>query len=379
LDESLTRRAYGDGIARADDPEEMANRLALTAATCPVVGEPCIWLAHLSRSRGAMAAARSWARCGLRRLRDLGTAWDKRLTYGEWLELAQLLEQATDRQLPAPGAITDPRALFHGARHRRSEPVVDRAAARFAEQSAPPTDAAAGTERFHRYIESFAQVHGPALRGLYPDLDSQPWYRPSDFPLASYLESHYRAIRDETLALEPSRFHRESERIKRSGDWDVAFLYERGRRREEMCNVCPVTARGIDSYPAIRTVAGLIYISRMRPGTHIRAHRGPTNVRVRCHLGIKVPAGDCAIRVGDQTRQWREGRCLVFADCFEHEAWNRTDEDRIVLIVDLWHPGLSAIEVRLLEGLHVYAYAHARQLNRYWSSNAAAAGNATER
>jgi aspartyl/asparaginyl beta-hydroxylase (cupin superfamily) len=63
----------------------------------------------------------------------------------------------------------------------------------------------------------------------------------------------------------------------------------------------------------------------------------------------------------------------VFDDYFEHEAWNHTDEDRIVLIVDLWHPGLSSAEVRLLAGLHRYAAACARQLNRYWAANAAAA------
>ena len=58
---------------------------------------------------------------------------------------------------------------------------------------------------------------------------------------------------------------------------------------------------------------------------------------------------------------------------FDHEAWNHTDEDRIVLIVDLWHPGLSDAEVRLLEGLHAYTYRHARRLSRYWAANVAAA------
>jgi aspartyl/asparaginyl beta-hydroxylase (cupin superfamily) len=66
----------------------------------------------------------------------------------------------------------------------------------------------------------------------------------------------------------------------------------------------------------------------------------------------------------------------VFDDSFEHEAWNHTDDERIVLIVDLWHPGLSAIETTLLEGLHRYSYAHARRLDRYWSANAAAAREA---
>ncbi len=66
----------------------------------------------------------------------------------------------------------------------------------------------------------------------------------------------------------------------------------------------------------------------------------------------------------------------MFDDFFEHEAWNRTGEDRIVLIVDLWHPGLSDTEVMLLEALHNYTYFHAERLSRYWSANAAAARDA---
>jgi hypothetical protein len=43
------------------------------------------------------------------------------------------------------------------------------------------------------------------------------------------------------------------------------------------------------------------------------------------------------------------------------------------LIVDLWHHGLSRDEIRLLEGLQRYGYSYARQLNRYWQRNDAAA------
>lgn len=373
-DEALTRRAYLDGMARADDLGTMATLVALAAAACPVVPEPCIWQAYVSRSRGDTSTARLWARCARERLINLGTAWDKRLTFDEWLDLAGLLAQPRDLQPPeSPGGWANPRALYERLARGHLDAVSERDSSKFTGQPTTPPDAAAGRNRFHRYIETFARADELPLRGLYPQLDSRPWYDPSEFPLARYLESHCDAIRDEILGLESSQFHRESERIKRSGDWDVAFLYERGRRHDAMCDACPVTTRGIESYPAMRTVAGLIYASRMRGGTHIRAHRGPTNLRVRCHLGIKVPDGDCAIRVADETRQWREGRCLVFDDHFEHEAWNHTEEDRIVLIVDMWHPGLSPTEVRLLEGLHKYAYAYARQLNKYWSSNAAAA------
>ena len=226
-----------------------------------------------------------------------------------------------------------------------------------------------GRARFDRYLETLADW---PLGKRYPKLDSRPWHEPGQFPLARYLEAHADEIRDELLALDPTDFHPEAEPIARSGEWEVAFFYERGRRRDEVCDQCPITTYGIEGYSAMRTLAGLIYVSRMRGGTHVQPHRGPTNLRVRCHLGITIPDGDCAIRVGDETRHWEEGRCLVFEDYFEHEAWNHTDEDRIVLIVDLWHPGLSETEIRLLEGLHRYAYSHGDQLSRYFSANAAA-------
>jgi aspartate beta-hydroxylase len=365
-DESVARGAYRAGVYEVEGDEARINQLALAAATCPVVAEPCIWLAYLSHCRGEGETARSWARRARERLLGLGTCWDKRLTFEQWLELARVLEQ-TPALRPA-SAIADPHALFEAltAGAARATPAPPRG-----------VDPAAARARFERYVESLAAADGPASLGIYPALDSRPWHDPDDFPLTAYLRSHFKQIQSEILALEPSRFHRESERIGRAGKWDVAFFYERGRRRDAVCDACPVTTYGIESCGGMRTLGGLIYVSRMRAGTHIRAHRGPTNLRVRCHLGIVVPEGDCAIRVGAETRRWSEGDCLVFDDYFEHEAWNHTAKDRIVLIVDLWHPGLAPIEVRLLEGLQGYAYAYARQLNRYWSSNAAAAAGAS--
>jgi hypothetical protein len=365
-DESLARRAYRAALHAQEDPEERSSLLGLAAAACPVVPEPCVWQAHASRSRGDLDGARSWARCARQRLITLGTAWDKRLRFEQWLELTAALENPANEDVLAAA---DPKALFEAKITGKGSQAPTNPGARRPDDLHP-------TQRFHRYVESFSQVDDPPLGGTYPGLASQPWHDPEDFPLVGYLESHFAEVQAEILALDPARFHRESERIKRSGDWDVAFFYERGRRGQEVCEACPVTTRGVETYPAMRTMTGLIYASRMRGGTHIAAHRGPTNLRVRCHLAITVPAGDCAIRVGDETRHWQEGSCLVFDDSFEHEAWNHTDEDRIVLIVDLWHPGLSATEVRLLEGLHNHTLAHARKLGRYWAANAAAARHA---
>ncbi|HEY2656122.1 MAG TPA: aspartyl/asparaginyl beta-hydroxylase domain-containing protein [Solirubrobacteraceae bacterium] len=368
-DEEHIRDLYRAGLAEGEDLDERRNRLALAAATCSVLPEPCVWLALLSRCRRDPSGARWWARSAQRRLLKLGTVWDKRLTFGEWGQLARRLERPGGVDASAPvELITDPAALHAALCQRRDDTMPPAPRPAIADRGTPLSDAA-GRKRFHQYIDAVAGTTGGTGRGEYPGLESRPWHDASDFPLASYLEAHFEEIRDEVLALEPARFHRESERIARTGDWDVAFFYERGRRREQVCDACPVTTRGIETTPAMRTAGGLIYVSRMRPGTHIEPHHGPTNLRLRCHLGITVPDGDCALRVGDDTRQWQDGQCLVFDDYFEHEAWNHTEQDRIVLIVDLWHPGLSPTEVRLLEGLHGYVYAYARRLQRYWAAN----------
>jgi aspartyl/asparaginyl beta-hydroxylase (cupin superfamily) len=95
-------------------------------------------------------------------------------------------------------------------------------------------------------------------------------------------------------------------------------------------------------------------------------HCGPTNARLRLHLGLVVPDG-CSIRVGDEVRSWVEGRCLLFDDSFEHEVWNDADEERLVLIVDVWHPDLKTDDQRkrhLEKELHG-AYDHLKTA-RFW-------------
>jgi len=371
-EEELACRNYGAGVGSADSLAQKADRLALAASACPVIAEPRVWLAYLAVCRSDVELARRWAHHARERLLRLGAAWDKRLSFEQWSELAEALGDPRAQEICASATIAGhPGELLARVMREAAlrSPRGDR------RPGAKPTSPqpGPGRRRFHRYIERLAEGDASAFGGIYPELSGEPWLHPSDFPLVAFLESHFAAIREEVISLDPWRFHRESERIKRSGDWDVAFFYERGRRHDEVCEACPVTTRGIEGHGTVRTMAGLIYVSRMRAGTHIDAHHGPTNLRVRCHLGITVPEGDCAIRVGDVTRRWEEGKCLVFDDHFEHEAWNHTAEERIVLIADLWHPGLSPTEVSLLEGLHRYAAAHARRLNRYWAANAAAA------
>ena len=111
----------------------------------------------------------------------------------------------------------------------------------------------------------------------------------------------------------------------------------------------PKTLAVVDSLPGLCTdyVWGDAVFSALAGGTHLAPHCSMDNLRVRCHLGLVVP-GDSTLRVEREMRSWQEGKCLVFEDSFEHEVWNRSRNRRIVLIADVWHPGLTAVERRAL-------------------------------
>ncbi len=396
--EKTARHAYLASLDALPDIDAATSHVASAVAACPWIAEPRALRAYLALRKGATADARLWTAGARKTLIALGTSWDKRLDYHDWLRLLSLLDELSSvraniaatltlpafdienpRQfLDALASVADPSA---GAEvmPRRAQGSLDGAArangAETAHAEGAPRREEAGLAHFRRYMESFAQDGGDARMRFYPGLTARPWHDPSEFPLARLLVDHDEEIRRELAGLDGSAFHPESERIGRTGSWDVFLLFERGRKNADNCARCPVTTRLIETNNTVRTLAGLIYFSRMKPGTHIAPHRGPTNMRLRCHLGIRIPQGDCAIRVDGETRAWREGECIVFDDYYEHEAWNHTAEERIVLIVDLWHPDLSPAEVALLQGLHRYAFAYAHDLNRYWSSNARAAGH----
>ena len=83
--------------------------------------------------------------------------------------------------------------------------------------------------------------------------------------------------------------------------------------------------------------------SLLAPRTRIPPHTGVANTRLVCHLPLIVPA-DCGFRCGETIREWRVGEAFVFDDTIEHEAWNDSDQLRVVLIIDLWAPALGRRE-----------------------------------
>lgn len=194
----------------------------------------------------------------------------------------------------------------------------------------------------------------------FPDLPTQPSFDRELFPWYAALEAQTAVIRTEMLSamadgggFEPFLGHvddqqRLQEYLHNERDnpsWNAFFFYRNGERYEANALRCPGTAAALDAVPLcrIREHAPEVCFSVLTPGSHIKPHQGVTNTRLVTHLPLIVP-DDCALVVGGETHQWEEGVCFTFDDTFMHEAWNRSADTRVVVLMDVWNPYLTEIE-----------------------------------
>ncbi len=204
----------------------------------------------------------------------------------------------------------------------------------------------------------------------YPFLPADEFFDPQLFSWFAALEAKTADIRTEAVALlastteglrpyvrlDPGTPENKWSTLDGSLDWSACFLWEYGVRNEAVCARCPVTAAAIEAIPQNRVPgrAPSAFFSILKPGAHIPPHTGVTNTRTIIHLPLVVPP-DCSFRVGGETRKWTEGEAFAFDDTIEHEAWNRSAQQRIVLILDVWNPHLTVEEQDWLAKLFTVA------------------------
>jgi aspartyl/asparaginyl beta-hydroxylase (cupin superfamily) len=192
----------------------------------------------------------------------------------------------------------------------------------------------------------------------FPELPQVQFFDTDQFDWVRSVEAATPAIRQELDALlaasregfrpyiqgDPNRPRLDENQLLDSVDWSALFLCENGILNEAMIARCPSTWQAMQAAPQPQIAQSpTVMFSLLRPGARINPHTGTHNTRLVCHLPLIVPP-DCGFRVGNEVREWEEGKLLIFDDTIEHEAWNGSDRDRVVLIFDIWRPELSEQE-----------------------------------
>lgn len=237
-----------------------------------------------------------------------------------------------------------------------------------------------GTAPSRRIASSLAHLTGraPIYRSeptflAVPELPSIPFLERAVTPWLPALEKEWTTIRDEALTVMGERFIpyvanppgtplNQWAQLDHNDDWGAFFLWRHGAQVDANCARMPATTALLETLPLlwIDRRGPNAFLSRLAPRTRIPPHHGVTNSRVTVHLPLLVPEG-CGFRVGAETRAWRPGEAWVFDDTIEHEAWNDSDEARVILIFDIWHPDLEQRErAHLAEALRAYDIHHGR-------------------
>ena len=359
------------------DYASAADYFARAAAVDP--GEPALWLNLATAHRGNRDD--DGERAALQSALDID-----QLQLTAQLRMAELLErqghlsnaarhwgavvqlgQAMDA---APPAVIDAVARgqrFLGEHNRIYADALD------AELAGQVPDGISG-HRFRTCVDHMLgrrRVYTNQCAGVfYPFLPADEFFDPDLFPWFAALEAKTPEIRAEALALldgateamrpyvrlDPGTPENKWTALDGSLDWGAAFLWEYGVRNDAICERCPVTTAAIEAIPQNRVPgrAPSAFFSVLKPGAHIPPHTGVTNTRAIIHLPLVVPP-DCSFRVGGETRPWVEGQAFGFDDTIEHEAWNRSSQRRIVLILDVWNPHLTIDEQDWLAKLFAVA------------------------
>lgn len=221
---------------------------------------------------------------------------------------------------------------------------------------------AAELERFEEFLQILLgnkraqyadprQRNGSPSRFWFPGLKAQPWHDPKDLPWVEGLEAAHETIRDEFIRLFEDRanFNTYAPYFGQPLDfeasrWESFYLYRLGKDFVENQAKHPLTTAIIKTLP----ISSEVMFTVLYPEGFAAPHCSDFNARLTCHMGLIVPP-DCGIRVASESRTWEEGKLLVFDDTFEHEIWNHSSSIRAILLLDIWHPELTDIEIASLE------------------------------
>ena len=174
---------------------------------------------------------------------------------------------------------------------------------------------------------------GKEYRGKYP-----AFFDPREINGLVEIESKFTEIKSEieqflngrAISSEP---YFNTSLVRGEGVWNVIHLYKWGIRDRAICEMLPLTENALTHIPGFLSAA----IARLATETEILPHLGDTSAVVRCHLGLVIPSPlpDCGIEVNGESRSWEVGKWIAFCDAHNHRSWNKTKEQRLVLIVDV--------------------------------------------
>lgn len=204
-------------------------------------------------------------------------------------------------------------------------------------------------------VEAGRKIH---QRMHVPGLTARAYWPADTFPLHKLLQDRFPLIQEEAHRLLrdaraferlPGESHVGNDAIdggRLNGIWKAYYLQRYFERDNRTAEFAPVALRTLDGHRVSREAL----FSVVGPFTHIRMHSDELNFVTTLYLPLVSDDG-AWIEFAGEKRGWTPGRCFAADSTFLHQSFNGTEAYRVILIVDLWHPELTAREIDLLEAM----------------------------
>ena len=166
------------------------------------------------------------------------------------------------------------------------------------------------------------------------------FYHENEFPLTSILLENKEIIQEEIAS-----FYKTNGRLLKQNfspyntdekGWKTIVLDSYGILNKKHIKFFPKTWELVKNYPGL----SLFMVAVLKPNTTLKAHFGDTDAIVRNHLGIIIPGElpNLGIRIKTEERSWTKDNVLSFCVVNRHKAWNHTNSDRVILMIDFVKP-----------------------------------------
>ena len=203
-----------------------------------------------------------------------------------------------------------------------------------------------GRVRFpaHRQLLTHTNYLAPfnLVMNVFSLLPNRPILNQEDIPELELLKSNWEVIRDEALAVSETGQIKKSEKLDDAGfnsffkfGWTRFYLKWYGDALPSAIRECPKTVELLKQTPNVQAAM----FAKLPSGGLLTPHRDPFAGSLRYHLGLITPnSDDCFILVDGIKHAWRDGQDVLFDETYIHEAYNKTDQDRIILFCDVKRP-----------------------------------------
>jgi aspartyl/asparaginyl beta-hydroxylase (cupin superfamily) len=123
-----------------------------------------------------------------------------------------------------------------------------------------------------------------------------------------------------------------------NNNWSIIPIFAFGKWINKYKSFFPLTLNILSQIDNIET----ILFSKLKPNTIIDPHQGweeLSNRILRCHLCLTIAdKGINYISVSNLKKYHKKGELIIFDDSKLHYSINKSNEDRIVLIIDIKRP-----------------------------------------